>query len=600
MKKINYYALLAAAMLVQACSFLEEAPVVSVTEKDVYDSEAGLEAAVQGVYYSGLNTFTQQGYFYYLGSASRFQVFTGNRNTMEFNQTHDLTMYSSSTYNLEMYSRLYAGINAANKLIDGLDGSPVDVAYKVEIEAEARFLRALYYFTLTRLYGDVPLVLDAVYDEAPVNVPRTPYQTVYKAILDDLEYAEDNMRSAARQAMLNPDTDRCHSMAATALKAKVYTWMACYMESPFDQFFDVTRIGRYPDFSDCGLDVSEDAWEAALEAAETVIESKLYGLESDYRNLYRFDEDNYPDDYRSKERIIAVSSTANGGAAAIAKFTLWHHPYGSDASQTESSNEGKVRGSRWMWDKWASSHGGVQQTEGTVKFYESCPDPRFDATYMHTVYYTYTDGVLSANLVYPGTGVSNGNASSCPYFKKYFSTKYRSDNGYADYYVLRYADVLLMAAEAAASLSNAPGDENWDKAVDYMNILLERARKSVDEGEAAEPAAWTSASFTSKEELIDAIMWERFYETNGEFQEWFESHRRGAAWLKRNVCAPLLKFLSKDSEAAFKKQSFNDNTESLERSVSDLRASLLLAFPVQELRRNSSLSEADQNDFYIQ
>ena len=68
----------------------------------------------------------------------------------------------------------------------------------------------------------------------------------------------------------------------------VYTWIASYMTSPYDQFFDTTKPSRYPDFTDCGVDTPDQAWKIVLEETEKLIigPESPYALESDYRNLF--------------------------------------------------------------------------------------------------------------------------------------------------------------------------------------------------------------------------------------------------------------------------------------------------------------------------
>ena len=592
-KSIIYIWVAICGMTTVSCDFLVEPPRVAFTDEVVYSTESGLEASVSGLY-QGLHFYAASNYFYYLGNASKFSAFSGNRQQTEFLQSHDLTMYSENIYNLNMYSSLYSSIKNCNNLLDKLPESPVNDEYKIAIAAEAKLFRALYYFNLVRLYGDVPLILNTSTDENAVHLPRSPYYEVYARIVKDLEEAETYMRDVDQQEAINPMEGRFNRMAATALKSSVYVWIASLLESVDCNFFDVNKPGRTPEFSALQIRDAEDAWKLALEAAQTVISSEVYALEPDFRNLFRWDQDNHPEDYMSKERIIMTTATGTHGASP-AKFTLWSNAYGTDASQSSSSNEGRIRASRWMWQRWAETHGGelVLDDATDISYYHGCPDPRFDATFAHSVIYTYKDGVLSSSEVYPATGL-DGNAGTCPYFKKYFSTRYMADSGYADMYVLRYAEVILNAAEAAASLGNE------SLACDYLNMILARARNSVDGQPASYPVDVYVDDFSSQEELVDAIMWERLFEFNGEFHEWFDTHRRGAKWLKDNVCAPLYAFLQQEEQASFKKQSFNNQVETLNKDAEALRASILCAFPADEIRRNSKIELSDQNDFYIE
>ena len=131
-----------------------------------------------------------------------------------------------------------------------------------------------------------------------------------------------------------------------------------------------------------------------------------------------------------------------------------------------------------------------------------------------------------------------------PYYKKYYDPTYDNSVGNADLYVMRLAEVYLIAAEACANLCESASDAYGTKAVDYVNVILERARNSVDGEPAAEPQAWTASKFNnSKEALVNAIFWERCYEMPFEHHEYFDTHRMGARWLAENIAKPKNAFL---------------------------------------------------------
>ena len=261
-----------------------------------------------------------------------------------------------------------------------------------------------------------------------------------------------------------------------------------------------------PDFTTCEILDAEDAWTLALEAAKDVIESEAYGLERDYRHLFRWDPVNHPLDYCSKERIFVLQSTDNGTSGNyMAVRTLPAYPGGTQNMTTENKNNGRIRPERYVFQKWAGTYGGElapsdrDDIEGNL--YISCPDPRFDATFIHTRYRNLNTGKNVG--LYPAMNYVMNINSREPYFRKYLSPLYDAGNGYADLYMMRYADVLLMAAEASASLSSGPGDTYWNAALDYVEQIHSRARASVDEGEnpASQPT-WEDRQFADKDALV--------------------------------------------------------------------------------------------------
>ena len=594
--------ILAGAAAFSCGKFLEEIPATSVSKASAYQSPEALEAGLIGAY-TGLNLFASNDFFYYLCSASQMQEYTGRRTTDVFLQTHDLTMWSTTSSNEKIYASLYSSVAKCNVLLKGLETSPVDVAYKKKVEGEAKFLRALFYFTLTRLYGDLPVITKPLETVDDCFVTRSSYSDVYRLIWEDLSFASSNMFTKAELGIDAISKGRAFNMAAHALLSSVYLQMACYLESADVQFFDTSKPGRLPDFSFAGIATADDALAKSLQEAETVITSGVYELEKNYSNLFRWDPVNHPEDYLSKERILVFNATPQNVTSSIVPWMLWENPQGTESNNVHNGNAGRIRASRWIFQKWAARYGGTMGTVSGIDIYNECPDPRFDASFFHTEVWGVPTGTSSAagemvrTTIYPAR--VKVTAKSDPYIRKYFSPRYKTDNGDADYYIIRYAEVLLNAAEASARLSAAPGDANSEKAIGYVNTLLERARNSVAEGEApaAEPAAWTTTDFVDKTDLVNSIIWERVFELGNEGHEWFDTHRLGAQWLLDNVCKPLNIFNHQPENLPFWSEQYND--QDLTEDLLTIRKGLLLAFPEYEIRYNTALSAEDQNDYYI-
>ena len=144
-----------------------------------------------------------------------------------------------------------------------------------------------------------------------------------------------------------------------------------------------------------------------------------------------------------------------------------------------------------------------------------CPDPRFNASFIHTSYKRLDNG--SSLKVYPDATcikVIDG-AAVFPYYRKYLDPTFDVNSGCADFYLMRFAEMYLISAEAAARLSGGEGDQYWQTALARIETLHSRARKSTDGAEAAFPT-WKDRTFSGKDELVNAIIWERSYEMCGE------------------------------------------------------------------------------------
>lgn len=581
--------------LLPSCNrILKEEPTTLMTYDASFESVKSLDAQMYAIYRSFNDGTLGTPMFYYLNHASLLVHWKGTtRSGNEYEQCLRGTLYSTGTSGKGIMSNFFTTINRCNAIIAGLETSPVAEAEKLEIDGEARFMRAVCYFYLVRLFGDLPLHLKPTGSLRESYVRRTPYNEVYRQIIEDLKFAEENMRTEARQAELTGDNGRPHRWAASAFLASVYNQIASILSSPDDQAFGTEATGPLtPDFSCCGITTAQQAWQLSLDKADAVISDSGYELAPDYRSLYTWDPEGHPENYRLKERILVLQHTPNGGNSNMtSQYTLPAQLYGTANYSTHASNPTRVNPSRFVYYKWTNTYGGDKS--GDYDVYLNCRDPRFDASYIYGSYKQYVNGLATSTKTvqaYPNDITGTG---SYPIFKKYFCPQFDQDAGYADYYVLRFADVYLLAAEASAELgtSGKMGD-----AYDYIEKLHYRARHSCDGAEAEQPR-WTRGQFTTKEELVNAIMWERVFEMGGEGHEWFDTHRRGAKWLLTNICEPMHRFLLAKEQSGYRKLYWYDKGYELCRTVENVRYGLLAEYPEYEIRYNQSLSTDDQNWF---
>lgn len=624
--------------------FLEENPATSLSNATVFNNEAGIESAMIGCYASFLNTHMWLGRMAdYLGGASALSSWQGNRyDDIAYAQLWDFVYYSTDTdQNQPLFERLFISINRANSVIQALSESPVDESYKVEVEAEAKLIRAILYFTAVRLWGDLPLIVSpaATYEDA--HNPRTSYLEVYKQILEDLIFAEENMRDAARQMKVTGGiAGRPNKWAATAFKAKVYIQMASlwgYSETEINNPYS-----SMPNFTNCGLTDAADAWRKALETCEKIMNEGPYELAPHFGQLFNWGYD--PDapnqfsaavaarDYTLKERVFTINVTGNGTSASLYHENRSTPPLRNWGEASNSAN-GRFRVSRFVFQKFAETYGatkftvaddGIPATWSGKLYKGDCKDPRFDLSYFHTNLYrrnasTVPFGATTGNVtvlpIYPNISVpaniTTAGNECAPYYRKYVEPRYPNDTkGYADFYLLRYADVFLMAAEAAAELSNGVGDANWSKAMGYIEVIHRRARLSTPDGSEAPQPKWEANRFASKQDLVDAIFWERLYELTGEGHEWFDERRKGTAFFARNVIAPLNTFLAyyencnnnstlpPNHPNTYRGRMYGNRT--FPTTSEELRYRMLCGFPVGEIDRNEAISHNDQNRYIIQ
>lgn len=612
---------ISAAFLATGClKYLTENPTTKLTYDNIFNSEQSVEAQLNGLY-SGLYSYAGETVGYLGYSSHLVHWKSTSRSGLQYEQYLRGTLTETTSQDANILRDIFSAVQDCCAVIDGIQNSKFDDIYKKQVEAEARFMRAFYYFHLVRVYGDVPIFKSAATCPEDYNKPRDSFKDVYKFILDDLNYAEENMRTSEQQVKLTGHPDRAGKFAATSIKSAVYNQMASLLSSPDDQGFGTIKNGEVkPEFSNCGIYSEDDAWRLSLEAADKVIESGAYALESDYRNLFRWDIENHPEDFSSKERILTAQYTSNyGGNNTLSSHSLPPYMYGTSNYTENASMYSQRNPSRFIFQKWAAAYDGQKGDGNGKNIYIDCPDPRFKATYIYGNWRQYRNskGELPSDdyglpywiiFGYPSYGVESSegktnktnfiqgnNFDYFPHFRKYMSAQFKQDAGYAGFYAMRFAEMYLLAAEACAELGESG---KFGDAYDYIEVLHNRARNSVD-GLPAEQPKWTKGQYGYGQELVDAIMWERFYEMSDEGHEWFDTHRRGANWLLRNVNVPLDKFLNEPEQAEYKLLYwYGEKGYELPLSLLNARCCLLCEYPEYELMHNTALrKEEDQNYF---
>ena len=610
MKKLINIMTIALFVSTSCVGFLEEQPTTSL-QTGLYDTEEALESQIYGILgrFYGSTTFTGEGMEFLNLSGPLLHhgmESSATRNTY-YMSLLQYTQYSTSSKNQNFFRNLFNIVNACNVLIANLSDSPVDDDYKTEIEAEARFYRAYIYFRIVRTWGDAPIRRSLI-NSQNVNAIRDPYYDVYAFIVEDLKYAASNMRTPERVEALTPRKSRVNKYAATALLSTVYCTIGSLLTSQDDNFWDNSNEKRKPNFSAIGIYDAEDAYTLALQTAEILIPgTETYDSECPYRlahsyaDLFRWDSEAYPEIYTLPERIFVLPITKSFGNrnVTLPEYTLPPYAEGTEyRSDLVATGKGRWRVDRWTYQHWCEDYPGVKGTGKCENIYDDSSDPRFNLTFYHTN--VYNEKSQDYTKVYPHPdkiGSNPGSGHSYPYLRKYWSKRYASDSGEADIYLMRYAEVYLNAVEAAAELGNTV------KAYQYMDVLHERARRSVAEGEEqAKLPKWETGKYTTKEQFRTQVFWERIYEYVGEMHEFDEMHRHGATWIVKNLSEPMNEFLKLPEQKKLfnpEKDVFYPKGEGFEydTNVQEVRKGLLWDYPATELNYNDLLTTNSQNDF---
>src|SRR5690242_449422 len=186
---------LAAIVSLGACNdnkFLTEVPYDFVGPQNFYRNAGDALAAVNGVYASFINTSGDNYYgrnFVMLVEYPTEMVTTYLSATNERSLVDNYTFTPSQSYIYSTWQSAYQAINRANAVIARVPKIDMDTALRSRIVGEAKFLRALHYFNLVRLFGGVPLQLEETTSLDSLDKPRASAAEVYDQIVKDLQDA---------------------------------------------------------------------------------------------------------------------------------------------------------------------------------------------------------------------------------------------------------------------------------------------------------------------------------------------------------------------------------------------------------------------------
>lgn len=496
MKKILY--ILAIAILTASCSksFLAESPVGELSPDQIIKPENVEKAVISaysvlnGQFDGASNAFNSPASNWSFGDVISDDAYKGGGGTGDQNQIHLMEIFAT-TPDISDISRkwlaLYEGIRRANLAIRLLNqSSEFDSDLKKQRIAEMRFLRGHYHFEAKKIYGNICWIDETVDSkEAFYNVSNSDLTDteLWTKIEDDFKAAADALPAD------QTDPGRPTSMAAKAYLTKCY--------------------------------IFEQKWSEAAKSADEVIASGKYQLEPDFRNVFLPENDN------GQEVIFSVQQTINDGSPSNYNGSIGDRllPPGGPYA-----NYGFLRPSQNLVNAFKTDASGFPSADLADLTDADHVDPRLDHTigrpgipFLDIQVYDWTPREAS---VYG------------PYItkKRLVSTKsayYLSIWPYVNalnYYIIRYADVLLWRAEAAIETNDLETGRH------YINMIRQRAKdsqyvKTIDgTANAANYLINTyDTAFTSKNEAISALRTERRLEFAQEGHRFFDLVRWGIA-----------------------------------------------------------------------
>jgi len=355
--------------------------------------------------------------------------------------------YSATSTFDDNWNLCYSAIRASNIFLNNYQRVPwADSSRKVWLANEARALRAYFYYELLKRYGGVPLIGNKVYDPNDpelVHLKRSSFDECVKYVTSELDIVKDSLRPDASLAnrTTDPDFGRMRKSIALSLKAKVLLLAASPLFNP----------SATPDLPYTGYaSYSVDRWKAAADAAKAVMDLGIYDLESNWYNLVL--------NRANKEHIFFKMSDSRVSNT----YTYYMSPVGYAPASTKS--EGRVSPTQELVDAFPMANG-KPITDPTSGYDPANPYLKRDPRLEKTIFFNGAKWLQRPVETFEGGKDKPNNAVVAPvqtqtgyYAKKfcandsnsvnYTNTIYR-DNGFVPCWcVIRYADIILMYAEA--------------------------------------------------------------------------------------------------------------------------------------------------------
>ncbi|WP_375436866.1 RagB/SusD family nutrient uptake outer membrane protein [uncultured Hymenobacter sp.] len=428
-----------ALALLASCDILDKEPLPSIAPENFFqnadDAEAAITAAYDALQATGL--YSQD--LVVVGEMPSDNCTSTNGDVTTLDRIN-WTPTTSQVGNIWRDS--YVGINRANAVLKYVPNVSMAAERKNQILGEAYFLRALHYYNLLKLYGDVPLRLEPTEsaEQTVVALPRTSTETVYARIVADLTEAD------ALAPATNPN--RATKGAVNALLAKVH--------------------------------LTQRQWALAATAANKVITSGTYSLLANFKGLY-------PAENRAPEAILEVQNQGNADGNNILPDLLLPSPPAT-----------------FSFPKFNIPTAELLQYADTSSF-TATGTRRPNADRRWTLVGRTNAGRDYASFV---VGNSRTGNDSGPFVYKWPGAP-NNFNSPDNTYILRYADVLLMYAEAANEQSGPSAD-----VLDKLNRVRTRAGLL--------PLTAASSQYASKKAMRDEIDRQRRLELAFEGERWYD------------------------------------------------------------------------------
>ena len=498
-----------AALALTACDdYLDVEPSTNVADVEtVFSTESGIKNALYGVY-AKIETDETFGNKLYTTFLLNSDVdFTANANeTAQGTQPRRFDVRSDASDVEKLWNNLYSGVETANEFIYNLQNSPLYsesttteavetdngftsetvplVTNYTQMMGEAKVMRAMFYHELLWYYGDIPFTLQATYETDDVLPAVTKRQDVSDALIADLRHAAEYMKSDQDATLGAPE--HISKEAAYAMIARLALQAGGYSlnhDEGNTTAYKMTRPDNYRDY-----------YQIARDYSKKIIDAGGHKLGKKYHDVF-IDECNFNAD-QGDDPIFEIPFAQGANSS-------WGYQQGPGSS-VDTGVETDYANSEWGETK------GNSQTSYFYRFQFDEDDLRRD--FVCGMWGYGSQGQPNVRII----GSSVYTLYNNKWSKLWSSTKFGKSTTSAtgiNFAYIRYADVLLMFAEADNEINNGPTAE-------AQEALKTVRRRAFDDNDHADMVDAYVAAATSKEDFLKLVLDERKFEFAGENMRW--------------------------------------------------------------------------------
>lgn len=405
--------------------FFDVKPYDFVAPETFYTNEKECTMALAGVYYTLVTEEVYGNYYSCMLSnvddLSYYQRQSGNLTSQVYGNDHN----PSNQHVWGVWEALYTGINNANMLLDNIDKADMDEAVKTRMKGETRFLRAYYHFLLVQTWYEVPLRKESFKDVNNSSMEATPNREALDWIVQEMEACVDMVDDSE----YDKSPSYVKKNTVMGILARVYLWRAGYPNN-----------GGKPDY------------QKAAEWAKKVKDSNKHQLNPDMEQFWKnLAQDKYDEVYN--ESIWEAEFFGNREADGLGNYTDGRIGNVIGNIQKCTTNPGNGYGYGFyaptliLWDLFEA---GDKRRDLYIAPYQiNAKDEKVN----------WADDKIVQR--------------ACGKFRREWETSSNKQKSYTpeNYPILRYADVLLMLAEAENEVNQGP----TALAYECINDVRERA-----------------------------------------------------------------------------------------------------------------------------